>query len=96
MLRNIIIFLVVFLFVMWFQHNDDLKFNNSKKRITLYDFIKIPLFVSCIVLLLKDLNYNDYFNQLQSIFTISPTDNVSPIYDHKYGLNDVFTDQPDF
>jgi hypothetical protein len=98
MLRNIIIFLLIFLLILWLQYNDDVKFKNKEKRKSLYDNIKIPLFVGCIVLLIKDLDYKECFNEIQSLFII-PND-VSlpdlPIESHHDILNDVFTEQPDF
>ena len=48
-IKNIIIFLVVFLLVMWLQHNDDLKYGKERKE--LYDKIKLPLATSIMVLL---------------------------------------------
>ena len=72
MLENIIIFLAVFIIIMWLQHNDDLKFNNSKKRLALYEMIKLPLFVSTLVLLLKNINYQQCINELQTIFIVAP------------------------
>jgi hypothetical protein len=67
MLENIIIFLAVFLIVLWLQHNDDLRFKNSKKRIVLYEMIKLPLFVAALVLLFKNMNYGECFNEISSI-----------------------------
>ena len=73
MLENIIIFLAVFIIIMWLQHNDDLRFKNSKKRLSLYEMIKLPLFVSTLVLLLKNIIYQQCLNELQTIFIVAPT-----------------------
>jgi len=75
---------------MWLQHNDDLKFN--KKRITLYEKIKIPLVSSLLIILIKDFNYNECLNIFQSIVVI-PKESIS---DNKDILNDVFIGPPDF
>jgi len=75
---------------MWLQHNDDLKFN--KKRITLYEKIKIPLISSLLIILIKDFNYNECLNIFQSIVVI-PKDNIPNTTDI---LNDVFVGPPDF
>ena len=47
-IKNIIIFLIIFVSLMWFQHNDDIKF--GKKRVNLYDKIKIPLIATIIII----------------------------------------------
>lgn len=70
---------------MWFQHNDDIKFN--KKRTTLYDKIKIPLIVLILIILIKDFDYKECIN----IFTL-PT---IPIV-HENILNDIYVEPPDF
>ena len=94
MLKNIIIFFAVFLTVLWLQHNDDLRFKNSKKRTNLYDMIKIPLFVSVVVLLLKDIDYGQCFNEIQAVFIVpDQIKNITPTNDV---FNDIFTEQPDF
>ena len=93
MFKNIIIFLAIFLIVLWLQHNDDLRLKNSMKRTEVYDIIKLPLFVSTLVLLLKDINYNQCLNEIQAIFIIpEEIKNTS----NNDVFNDIFTEQPDF
>lgn len=107
MLENIIIFLAVFLIIMWLQHNDDLRFKNSKKRVSLYELSKLPLFVASLVLLLKNINYQQCYNELQAIFIVpSSTSNIQPsimpssssnnIIPEKNVFNNIFNEQPDF
>ncbi len=98
MLENIIIFLAVFLIIMWLQHNDDLRFKNSKKRISLYEMIKLPLFVASLVLLLKNINYKECYNEIQSIFIVAPSSSLSSkhIIPEKNVFNNIYNEQPDF
>ena len=65
-IKDLIIFLLIFIVVLWLQHNDDKKYNKST-RIALYDIIKLPLFVSLIILIVKDLNCKIYDN-FEAIF----------------------------
>lgn len=90
-IKNIIIFLVVFLLIMWLQHNDDLK--TGKVRTELYDKIKIPLVSSLLVVLIKDINYEECLNVLQSVIIISQPETLPEIPDV---LNDIFIGPPDF
>jgi len=94
-LINIIIFLSIFIIILWLQYNDDIKFKNYKNRIALYDKIKIPLFVATIVILLTNINYNECFNEIQSIFVL-PCPNVNYKNNNINLFDDVFTEQPDF
>jgi hypothetical protein len=52
---------------MWLQHNDDLLFDKSKQRKNVYDKIKLPLFVSALVLLIKELDINKCINVFKII-----------------------------
>ena len=88
-IKDLIIFLTIFIIVLWLQHNDDNKFKKHN-RISLYDKIKLPLFASCVCLLLKNLNkcYVDF----RSIF-------ILPLIQKEYSndlFNDIFTEPPDF
>jgi hypothetical protein len=96
MLENIIIFLAVFLIVLWLQHNDDLRFKNSKKRIVLYEMIKLPLFVAALVLLFKNMNYRECFNEISSIFIIPSIPNNNNISSINDVFNNIYSEQPDF
>jgi hypothetical protein len=91
MIKNIIIFLFVFLAILWLQHNDDLKYKINRKKINSYDIIKLPLFVSCVVILLLEIDCSKYINYFN-------TNIIKPITNNnKHGVfNDVFTEQPDF
>ena len=66
-IKNILIFLIVFLLVMWLQHNDDNKLEIIKKRDSLYDKVKLPLITSILVLLIKDLDYKECMNMYNSL-----------------------------
>ena len=63
----IIIFIAVFLIVLWLQHNDDIKFDKTKKRDSLYDKVKIPLISAILVILIKDLNVKECIDSIQII-----------------------------
>lgn len=71
-IKNIIIFLVIFLLILWLQHNDDKKFNKVDQRISLYDKIKIPLVSAILVILIKELDLNNCANYIQSVLIIKP------------------------
>jgi hypothetical protein len=90
-IKNIIIFLVVFLLIMWLQHNDDLK--TGKNRTDLYDKIKIPLVSSLLVILIKDINYEECLNVFQSVIIMPQPEMLPEIPDV---LNDIFIGPPDF
>jgi len=88
-IKDLIIFLIIFIIIMWLQNNDDKKFNNPKRE-TIYDIIKIPLFVALIILIVKDLNYKMY-DSFKDLFTF----NDAPKILHG-GFSDIFIDPPDF
>jgi len=93
-IKNIIIFLVVFLLIMWLQHNDDIKFNKTNKRISVYDKIKIPLVSAICVILIKEIDINSCTNFIQSIMVIkTPTNELSK---QITVLDDIFIGPPDF
>tara|TARA_B110000971_G_C19853303_1_gene428176 strand:+ start:477 stop:767 length:291 start_codon:yes stop_codon:yes gene_type:complete len=94
-IKNIIIFIVVFLLIMWLQHNDDLK--TGKDRTKLYDKIKIPLVASLLVVLIKDIDYEECFNVFQSVTIIRQPDitTLSEVPNNNV-LNDIFIGPPDF
>ena len=96
-IKNIIIFITVFLLVMWLQHNDDLKFENIKKRESLYDKVKIPLISALFVILAKDIDYKECISSMKSI--LKPPEqltNVKPPIVNKDVFNDIYTEPPDF
>ena len=99
-IKNIIIFLVVFFLVLWLQHNDDKKFGNIDKRVSLYDKIKIPLVSALFVILIKDMDLNKCTSFVHSVLLIKPsnnTPNVSiPMPTPNKALNDIFIGPPDF
>jgi hypothetical protein len=100
-IKNIIIFLVVFFLVLWLQHNDDKKFGNTEKRISLYDKVKIPLVSALFVILIKDMDINKCTSFVHSILLVKPSNVTSPDVsipmpiDNKV-LNDIFIGPPDF
>jgi len=97
-IKNIIIFLIIFILIMWFQHNDDIKY--KKKRINLYDKIKIPLATAIIVILLKDFDYKECVIVFQTY--IKPE--IKPMIDENIPLNlfeppsinDIYIGPPNF
>ena len=98
-IKNIIIFITVFLVVMWLQHNDDLKFENIKKRESLYDKVKIPLISALFVVVLKDIDYKECINSMQSILIFKVPDEVNNVTTptiNKDVFNDIYTEPPDF
>lgn len=84
-IKNIIIFIIVFILIMWLQYNDDKKFNKINKRISLYDKIKIPLVSALFVILIKELDLNNCTNFVHSIMLVNTK-----------VLDDIFIGPPDF
>jgi hypothetical protein len=91
-IKNIIIFLVVFFLIMWLQHNDDKKFNKTDKRISLYDKIKIPLVCALFVILIKEIDINNFSDFVNSIMKVTPTQ----LPKTTNALDDIFIGPPDF
>jgi hypothetical protein len=92
-IKDLIIFLLIFIAVLWLQNNDDKKFNKPE-RISLFDKIKLPLFISVCILLIKNLSNTD--NLFNFIKPSSSSTNLSPTNLQQVNFNDVFTEQPDF
>jgi hypothetical protein len=96
-IKDLIIFLLVFLIVMWLQNNDDKKF--SKKRESLYDTIKLPLFVAIIILVAKDISCC-LFNNINTILFIEDIQPSTVDIFNKNNLdsplNDIFLGPPNF
>ena len=93
-IKDLIIFLLVFLIVMWLQNNDDNKYN--KKREELYDIIKLPLFVAIMVIVAKDISGCVYDN-IKMIFFVNEVQPNLKIYSkNTKTLNDIFLGPPDF
>ena len=105
-IKDLIIFLLIFIIVLWLQHNDDKK-HDKPTRTTLFDIVKMPLFVSLIILIVKDLNCKIYDN-FEAIFIMTetkPDTNVDNIFskinlinnsNNSTQLNDIFLGPPDF
>jgi hypothetical protein len=100
-IKDLIIFLLIFIIVMWLQNNDDKKFNKPKRE-SLYDIVKLPLFVSLIILIVKDLNCKIYDN-FEALFIFDATPKINNLeklnsYTNNYdnGFNDIFIGPPDF
>ena len=92
-IKDLIIFLLVFIAVLWLQNNDDKKFNKPD-RTALFDKIKLPLFISVCILLIKNLNNDNNFlnfiNQTKSnVGLIPPVNLQSP------NFNDIILEQFD-
>lgn len=66
-IKNILIFLIVFILVMWLQHNDDNKLEIIKKRESLYDKVKLPLVSALLVILIKDIEYKECVDLYNSV-----------------------------
>jgi hypothetical protein len=84
-IKDLIIFLIIFLLILWLQNNDDKKFNKTT-RITIYDKIKLHLFVAVCVLLIK--NLNTCIIEIKSLFIIP--DQILPDIDLNKNLNNDF------
>ena len=92
-IKDLIMFLLIFIAVLWLQNNDDKKFNKPE-RTSLFDKIKLPLFISVCILLIKNLNNTDNF--LNFIKQSTSQTNLTPTNLQQVNFNDVFTEQPDF
>jgi hypothetical protein len=79
-IKDLIIFLLIFIIVMWLQNNDDKKFNKPKRE-SLYDMIKLPLFVSLIILIVKDLNCKIYDN-FEALFIFEDNPNINNLVNY--------------
>ena len=93
-IKNIIIFLVVFFLIMWLQHNDDKKFGKTDKRISLYDKIKIPLISALFVILIKEIDLNNFFNSINSSINVKTP--VPSLPNTRKALDDIYIGPPDF
>lgn len=95
-LKQILIIIVSFLIVYWFQYKDDIK--TKRKRITLYDKFKFPLLIATIIGLV--LNIQDLLNtdcKITSIVSINPMIQKESLSSHFSDVNQqVYTDMPDF
>ena len=90
-LKQILIIIVSFLIVYWFQYKDDIK--TERKRITLYDKFKFPLLIATIIGLV--LNIQDLLNTDCKI--TSPMIQIESLSSHFSDVNQqVYTDMPDF
>lgn len=58
-IKDLIIFLLIFVIVLWLQNNDDKKYKKYKRE-SLFDIIKLPLFVSLLILIFKDFDCKIY------------------------------------
>ena len=111
-IKDLIIFLLIFIAVLWLQNNDDKKFNKPK-RTSIYDIIKMPLFVSLVILIVKDLNFNLYEKFEGLFFNNNSLSNNNLSNNNLFGdnklnnlfsnnnfnsnnLNDIFIEPPDF
>ena len=90
-IKNLIILLLIFIIIIWLQNNDDKKFNKVKRK-SLYDIIKLPLFVLLIILIIKDFNCKIYDN-FKSLIIFTSTSSI--INDSNFD-HDIFIDPPDF
>jgi len=93
-IKNVIIFLVIFLVVLWLQHNDDVK--NNIKRTNIYDKIKIPLVSALFVIIVKEFDYKKCDNFIKSFIIIKNP--VDIIEDNNFSCNsmDKINIQPGF
>lgn len=102
-IKDLIIFLIIFVLIMWLQNNDDKKFNKTT-RITIYDKIKLPLFVAICVLLIK--NLNTCIVEIKSLFIMPEQKQLTGNYNNDFNdnfknnytglFNDIYTEPPDF
>ena len=101
-IKDLIMFLLIFIAVLWLQNNDDKKFNKPE-RISLFDKIKLPLFIAVCILLIKNLNNNEnnIENDENFLIFIKPTPSTPSLPRNlpknlPVNFNDIFTEQPDF
>jgi hypothetical protein len=76
-IKNILIFLIVFILVMWLQHNDDNKLEIIKKRESLYDKVKLPLVSALLVILIKDIEYKECVDLYNSVINNKSSSQIS-------------------
>lgn len=91
-IKDLIIFLLIFIAVLWLQNNDDKKFNKPE-RTSLFDKIKLPLFISVCILLIKNLNTDNcliFINETKSTIELLPSPNLQPA-----NFNDIILEQFD-
>jgi hypothetical protein len=86
---------------MWLQNNDDIKLKIQKKRNSLYDKIKIPLFVAILIIVLKDIDYNKCIDNIKIYLTYKQSiPEIIQLSTLKNNNNnnafDIFTELPDF
>lgn len=96
-IKDLIIFLVIFVIVMWLQNNDDKKYKKNK-RDSLFDIVKLPLFVSLLILIFKDFNCKVYDTFVEIIQMPDTTPIIlNPLNQNICSdLNDIFIGPPDF
>jgi hypothetical protein len=100
-IKDLIIFLLIFIVVLWLQHNDDKKFNKPE-RVSLFDKIKLPLVVALLILIIKDFNCKISEN-FETLFTMSENNDLNNFFSNlNFGfntsdrLNDIYLGPPDF
>ena len=93
-IKDLIIFLLIFIIVLWLQHNDDKKFNKPK-RVSLYDKIKLPLVVALLILIIKDLNCK-ISNHFEALFIMPENNNLNFGSNKSNDYNDIYLGPPDF
>jgi len=71
-IKQIIIIVITFLVILWFQYNDDMK--HKRTRIGIFDKIKLPLLVCTMVALI--LNLSLLFNKTTNIINVEIDDCV--------------------
>lgn len=93
-IKNVIIYFLVFLLILWMQHNDDIKYQNFK-RVSLYDKFKIPLVCTMLVILVKNFNYTECAKVVQSFLILRPSNKSLTEYNNKVFSN-MYSGQPTF
>lgn len=81
-IKDLIIFLGIFIIILWLQNNDDKKFKKFK-RISLYETIKIPLFAAISVVLIKNF-------EITSLFIVPDNKVYTDLF------NDIYIEPADF
>lgn len=93
-LKNILIFSIIFFVILLFQNNDD-KLLGKPKRDSLYNKIKLPLLVSLMTILIINFDFNECKNLMILLTPPKNLNNIIPNVKNNV-LNDIYLSQPDF
>jgi predicted permease len=103
-IKQIIVMIITFLIIFWFQNNDDIK--HKRKRETIFDKIKLPLLVSTIIGLIFNIPLLFNINECVRETNINESVSIQPLKEINLSshsnIKDIInnlqisTDMPDF